>query len=46
VIGPGRLTIRFSRAARLGNPPRAGNYTLTVSNGSTRFSARYTIRPV
>jgi hypothetical protein len=46
VIGPGHLTIRFSRAARLGNPLRAGSYTLTVSNDTARFSARYTIRLV
>lgn len=30
VIGPGKLTVVFTRSARLGNPPRAGSYQLAA----------------
>ena len=42
-IGPGRLTILFSRAAGLGNPLRAGTYTVAVARASTALSAEFTI---
>lgn len=45
VIGPGRLTILFTRAAGFGNPVRAGRYTITATRGTSAFSARFTIRP-
>jgi hypothetical protein len=45
VIGPGRLTILFTRAARFGNPARAGTYTIIVTRRASTFSARFTIRP-
>ena len=45
VIGMGRLTILFTRAAGLGNPLRAGSYTITATRASSEFSARFTIRP-
>ena len=45
VIGPGRLTIVFTRAARFGNPARPGTYTIGVTRRAATFSARFTIRP-
>ena len=45
VIGVGRLTILLTRAAGLGNPLRAGSYTITAARASSEFSARFTIRP-
>jgi hypothetical protein len=44
VIGPGRLTIVFSSAAGLGNPARAGSYTIDVTRASTALSARLTVQ--
>jgi len=44
VIGPGKLTIEFGRAAGLGNPSRPGVYTLEAARGSAAFTARFTIR--
>jgi len=44
VLGPGRLTIVFRRAAGFGNPVRAGNYAITVRRGTALFSAPFTIR--
>jgi len=45
VIGPGRLTIVLGRAADVGNPLRAGTYTLAAAVAGSSFSARFTIRP-
>jgi hypothetical protein len=45
VIGPGRLTVVFSRTAGLGNPAAPGAYTLTARRGPTAFSARFAIHP-
>jgi hypothetical protein len=45
VIGPGIITVKFTRAARLGNPRRAGRYTVRASIGTQDFSARVTIKP-
>jgi hypothetical protein len=45
VIGPGRLTILFTRAADLGNPRHSGSYTITATRASSAFSAPFTIRP-
>ena len=44
VIGPGRLTIAFSRAAGLGNPAAAGSYTVTARRQAAAFAARFAIR--
>ncbi len=44
VIGPGRLTVELTRAAGLGNPARAGSYTLTATREGSPFSARFTIQ--
>jgi len=43
VIGPGRLTIRLTRSAGLGNPARSGSYLLRATRGATSFSTRFTI---
>lgn len=45
VIGMGRLTILFTRTAGLGNPARAGSYTVAATRASSQFAARFTIRP-
>jgi hypothetical protein len=42
-IGPGRLTISFPTSAGLGNPARAGSYTIDVTRASTALSARLTV---
>jgi len=44
VIGPGTLTVVFTRAAGLGNPSRAGNYTVTATRGTTPVRARFTVQ--
>ena len=43
VIGPGRLTIAFNRSAGLGNPARAGAYTISATRQAAAFSARIAI---
>jgi len=43
VIGPGRLTVLFLASAGLGNPPRAGSYTVRAARGSASFSAVFSI---
>ena len=43
-IGPGRLTIVFTRAARLGNPLRAGSYVIVATRQTSSFVAQFTIR--
>jgi hypothetical protein len=42
-IGPGTLTVAFTRAARLGNPKAAGSYVLRATHGGDRFSGRLAI---
>ena len=44
VIGPGRLTIEFTRAAGLGNPAQPGTYRIAATRGTASFSAPFTIR--
>lgn len=44
-VAPGTITLRFTRAARLGNPRKAGRYTIHVSIGTLAFSARVAIKP-
>jgi hypothetical protein len=34
LIGPGTVTVSFSRAAKLGNPKAAGSYSLLATHGS------------
>lgn len=43
VIGPGTITVKFTRAAKLGNPRHAGHYTVRASIGTQDFSARVRI---
>lgn len=45
VIAPGTLTIAFSRAADLGNPPVVGGYRIPVRVGVRTFVARLTVKP-
>src|SRR5437016_11984936 len=45
VIAPGTIDIKFTQAARLGNPRAAGRYTVRASIGKQDFSARVVIRP-
>ena len=45
VIAPGTITVKFTRAAKLGNPRKAGRYTLHASIGTQTFSARVSIKP-
>lgn len=43
-IGPGTARIVFTRAARIGNPRRAGRYRLTVRHGGETVSGAFSIR--
>jgi hypothetical protein len=43
VIGPGRLRITFTRAARIGNPRAAGVYALRAVKGKVGFTARLVV---
>lgn len=43
-IGQGTLTIRFTRAAGLVNPARAGSYTIPARVGNRTFAPRLAIR--
>jgi hypothetical protein len=43
-IGPGRLTIGFTPAARLGNPHVPGSYVLRVTKGASSFEGRFAVR--
>jgi hypothetical protein len=42
-IAPGTITLRFTRAAKLGNPRKAGRYTIHASIGTQNFSTRVSI---
>jgi hypothetical protein len=44
VIGPGRLTITFTRAARIGNPSAPGVYALRIVKGKLAFPARFVVK--
>ena len=45
VMAPGRITLKFTRAAKLGNPRKAGQYKIHASLGTQMFSARVAIKP-
>lgn len=45
VIAPGEIKVKFTRSAKLGNPRRAGRYTVRASIGTQDFSARVRITP-
>jgi hypothetical protein len=42
-IGPGRVTIAFTRAAKVGNPAHAGSYRFTAAHAKRTFSAKLAI---
>ena len=46
LMGPGSLTLTFTRAAKLGNPTRAGSYSFKASHGKRTFTAKLAIKPV
>jgi hypothetical protein len=43
VIGPGTVTVVFTRAARIGNPKAPGSYLLRGSHAADRFTGRLAI---
>jgi hypothetical protein len=43
-IGPGTLTVLFTRAARIGNPKAAGSYLLRATHAADRFTGKLSIR--
>ena len=43
VIGPGTIAIAFTRAANLGNPPRAGTYRVSVRRGTQNVDGTFAI---
>jgi hypothetical protein len=45
VMAPGTITVKFTRAAKLGNPRKPGRYTIHTSVGTLTFSARVSIKP-
>jgi len=45
VLAPGRIKMKFTRAAMLGNPLEAGGYTIHVSIGKRDFRAPVSITP-
>jgi hypothetical protein len=45
VIALGTIAVKFTRAAKLGNPRKAGRYTIHASIGAQTFSAPVSIKP-
>lgn len=45
VIAPGMIKVKFTPAAKLGNPRKAGRYTVRASIGTQDFSASVSIKP-
>ena len=44
LVGPGSLTLVFTRKARLANPKRAGSYRFTAIHAMRMFNAKLTIK--
>jgi len=42
-IGPGTVRIRFTRAARIGNPRSAGRYTVHAEHGASVATATFAV---
>jgi hypothetical protein len=42
-IGPGTLTVTFTRAARIGAPKAAGTYVVRASHGADDFAGRVSV---
>lgn len=45
LIGPGSVTLTFTRAARLANPRRPGSYRFEAAHAGHAFAARLAIKP-
>jgi hypothetical protein len=45
VVGPGRVTLSFTRAANLANPVRAGSYPFKATHRKHAFAAKLRIEP-
>jgi hypothetical protein len=45
LMGPGSLTLTFTRAARLANPPRSGSYHFTATHAHRVFRATLAVKP-
>ena len=43
VIGPGTVTVVFTRAARIGNPKAPGSYLVRGSHAADSFTGRFAI---
>jgi hypothetical protein len=43
-IGPGTLTVTFTRGARVGLPRNAGSYVVRASRGADRFAGGFSVR--
>jgi hypothetical protein len=43
LIGPGRVTVSFTKAARVGIPQRHGSYTVRASHQADRAAGRLTV---
>ncbi len=44
-LGPGSLTLVFTRKAKLQNPRRAGSYRFTAKHATHSFAAKLAIKP-
>jgi hypothetical protein len=44
MLGPGSVTLVFTRAAKLRNPAQAGSYRFTATHAEHTFRARLTIK--
>ena len=44
-IGPGRVTLTFTRAARLANPAHAGSYAFAAAHANHTFRAKLVVEP-
>ena len=44
LMGPGSLTLTFTRAAKLANPSRAGSYSFQATHAGRAFTAKLRIK--
>ncbi len=45
LMGPGSVTLAFTRAAKLANPAQAGSYGFKATHGKRTFTAKLAIKP-
>ena len=45
ILGPGSMTLLFTRKAKLTNPARAGSYRFTATHANHMFRARLLVKP-